>query len=310
MSVALYYPTTAPERPLVMGPFALHAAVSAPAAASMKGLILLSHGTGGSELGHSSLAQALARHGYLVAAVRHPGDNWQDRSLLQQGVSAYFSQRPQHLSRVLDALLQDPAWGPRIAADADGPRVGALGHSAGGTSVLALAGGEPDPQRLLAHCSKHRVDDPIFCSLGRSTAAASAPAITTDTAGRDAQWPMPPLTDRRVRAVVALAPVGVIFSARSLQGIRIPVTIYGAERDRFLVPRFHAQWIAYNMPTAEVHEVRDAWHFAFMDTPVMPIPTEDGDLAADPPGFDRARFLAGLTRELPAFFDKALRVDQ
>jgi predicted dienelactone hydrolase len=36
-------------------------------------LIVLSHG--GTELGHSSLAEALAQGGYLVAALRHPGDN-------------------------------------------------------------------------------------------------------------------------------------------------------------------------------------------------------------------------------------------
>ena len=44
----------------------------------VKALILLSYGIGGSELGHSVLAQALARNDYLVAALRHPGDNWQD----------------------------------------------------------------------------------------------------------------------------------------------------------------------------------------------------------------------------------------
>jgi hypothetical protein len=43
-----------------------------------------------------------------------------------------------------------------------------------------------------------------------------------------------------------------------------------------------------------------------MDRPGMPIPTPDGDVAADPPGFDRAALLARLAVELPAFFDKAL----
>jgi hypothetical protein len=39
----------------------------------------------------------------------------------------------------------------------------------------------------------------------------------------------------------------------------------------------------------------------------MPIPTDDGDLGADPPGFDRAAFLQQLGRELPLFFDRFLR---
>jgi hypothetical protein len=51
--------------------------------------------------------------------------------------------------------------------------------------------------------------------------------------------------------------------------------------------------------------VPNAWHFAFMDTPTMPIPSEDGDVAANPPGFDRGAYLDQLQGELPAFFDKA-----
>ena len=300
--VALYYPTSAPARPVVMGPFTVHAAMSAPADKGIKGLIVLSHGTGGSELGHSSLAQALARHGYLVAAPRHPGDNWQDRSLLQKGAAAYFGQRPQQLSQVIDALLKDPSWGPRITSDTRGPRVGALGHSAGGYSVLALAGGAAEPARLLDHCSKNRARDPIFCSIGgSSTTSAPSPATSEE---------LPARPDRRVRAVVALAPVGVVFSPQSLQGIAIPVAIYQAQRDRFLVPRFHSQWINRHLPSAEMHSVRNAWHFAFMDKPGMAIATEDGDLAADPPGFNRAAFLEQLGKDLPVFFDKAFQVDR
>jgi hypothetical protein len=39
----------------------------------------------------------------------------------------------------------------------------------------------------------------------------------------------------------------------------------------------------------------------------MPIPSEDGDVGADPPGFDRRAFLDRLGHELPDFFDKAFR---
>ena len=296
--VALYYPTQAPARSIAMGPFTPNVAIQAPPEATFKGLIVLSHGTGGSELAHSSLAEALAQHGYLVAALRHPGDNWQDRSLLKSA-ARYFTERPQHASRVIDALLRDPDWSDRIARDAQGPRIGAVGHSAGGYTVLALAGAQPDPSRIPAHCDSHRADDPIFCSLGRTGQPATSPVAPTP--------PIPPLIDTRVRAVVALAPVGVIFSAQSLAKVRIPTAIYGAELDRFIVPRFHAEWIARNLPGAGLHRVPNAWHFAFMDTPSMPIPSEDGDIGANPPGFDRQAFLHQLKQDLPVFFDNAFR---
>jgi len=295
--VALYYPTAAATRPVAMGPFTVTAAMQAAPDAAVKGLIVLSHGTGGSELGHSSLAQALAGSGYLVAALRHPGDNWQDTSLRDgPGADRYFAQRPAQVSQVIDFLLQDPLWKDRIATDSLGPRVGAVGHSAGGYTVLALAGGQPDIARLATHCSTERAADPIFCAMARTV----PPATTTATAA------MPPSpADLRVRAVVALAPLGAPFSAGSLAGITVPALLVEAEQDRFLVPRFHVGWIARNMPQAQRMRVPLAWHFAFMDTPGMPLPSPDGDIGTDAPGFDRAAFLAQLGPALPAFFDKA-----
>jgi predicted dienelactone hydrolase len=291
-TVALYYPTTSPPRTIAMGPFKLDVAIRGEPADKVKALILLSHGTGGSELGHSVLAEALARNGYLVAALRHPGDNWQDRSLMQKSPERFFDERPRQASRVIDAILADPQWKGRIVIDSRGPRVGALGHSAGGYTVLALAGAEPDLSRIRTHCLTEASEDPIFCGMGRAT-ATPPPATTTS------------LRDDRVRAIVAMAPVGVPLSADSLAAVRPATMIYEAELDHFLVPRFHAEWIARNLPAANLHRVPNAGHFAFMDPPSMSILTEDGDIAADPPGFDRDAFLTQLATEITAFFDKA-----
>jgi predicted dienelactone hydrolase len=293
-TVALYYPTMAASRVIPMGPFALNAAIGAQPADKVKALILLSHGIGGSELGHSTLAQALARSGYLVAALRHPGDNWQDRSLIEQSPERYFDERPRQASRVIDAILADPAWKDRIASDSQGPRVGALGHSAGGYTVLALAGARPDLSRMRRHCQDDASADPIFCSLSRpGGATAPLPAATM------------PLEDKRIRAIVAMAPAGVMLSAESLAAVRPATMIYVADLDRFLVPRFHAEWVARTLPAANLHRVPNAWHFAFMDAPSMSLPSPDGDVAANPPGFDRAAFLKQLGVEITAFFDKA-----
>ena len=295
--VALYYPTQAQARATPMGPFTPQVTINGTPEATVKGLILLSHGTGGSELGHSRLAEGLAEHGYLVAALRHPRDNWQDQSLVSDGAAAYFHERPRQVSWVIDALLRDAQWKDRIAADARGPKVGAVGHSAGGYTVLALAGGQPDVSRVTRHCLLHQADDAMFCNTGR---AGTAPAVASTSPQSDA-----PLTDPRVRAVVALAPVGAVFSAQSLAAIRIPVAIYAADKDRWLVPRFHADWLAQNLPAAQMNRVPNAWHFAFMDAPGMAIASPDGDIRDDPPGFDRAEFLQRLAKDLPAFFDRA-----
>ena len=294
-TVALYYPTMTAPRTIAMGPFALNVAIGAKPVDKVKALILLSHGIGGSELGHSALAQALARNGYLVAALRHPGDNWQDRSLIEKSPERYFDERPRQASRVIDAILADPAWKDRIATDSRGPRVGALGHSAGGYTVLALAGARPDLSRIRQHCLAEASEDPILCGVGRSGGAMPPlPAAT------------PSLKDDRVRAIVALAPAGVMLTAESLATVRSATMIYEAELDRFLVPKFHAEWVASNLPAPNLQRVPNAWHFAFMDTPSMSLPSPDGDVAANPPGFDRDAFLKQLAVEIVAFFDKTL----
>jgi predicted dienelactone hydrolase len=294
-TVALFYPTMAAPRAIAMGPFALDVAIGGKSVDKVKALILFSHGIGGSELGHSVLAQALARNGYLVAALRHPGDNWQDHSLVEKTPERYFDERPRQASRVIDAILADPAWKDRIATDSLGPRVGALGHSAGGYTVLALAGARPDLSRMRKHCQAEASEDPIFCGVGRSEVAMPPTRAAS-----------PSLKDERVRAIVALAPAGVPLTAESLATVRPATMIYEAELDRFLVPRFHAEWVASNLPAPNLHRVPNAWHFAFMDTPSMPIPSPDGDVAANPPGFDRDAFLKQLADEITAFFDKTL----
>jgi predicted dienelactone hydrolase len=173
--------------------------------------------------------------------------------------------------------------------------VGALGHSAGGYTVLALAGARPDLARMRKHCPAEAADDPIFCSLGRPEGSiAQLPAATRS------------LEDKRVRAIVALAPTGVPLTAESLAAVRAATMIYVAELDRFLVPRFHAEWVASNLPAANLHRVANAWHFAFMDTPSMSLPSAEGDVAANPPGFDRAALDKQLGVDITAFFDKHL----
>lgn len=302
-TVALFYPTLAAPRTVPMGAFTLEVAIGGPPAEQVKRLILLSHGIGGSELGHSGLAQALARSGYLVAALRHPGDNWQDRSLIEKTPERYFDERPRQASRVIDALLADPAWKARIASDERGPRVGALGHSAGGYTVLALAGALPDLGRIQQHCSAEAAEDPVFCSMGRAGPAAPAAPSASPQPG----LPAASLRDGRVRAVVAMAPAGVMLTADSLASVRPATLVYEAQLDRFLVPKFHAEWVASHLPDAHLQRVPNAWHFAFMDAPGMPIPSPDGDIGANPPGFDRAALQNQLAVDIPAFFDQTLR---
>lgn len=309
--VLLFYPTSAAARPIPMGPWTVEAAPGAPADQALKGLIVLSHGTGGSEIGHHQLATGLASAGYLVASLRHPHDNWQDRSMV--GSLRYFTERPAQASRVIDAVLAHPTWAPRLPAG----RIGALGHSAGGFTVLALAGAEALPQRAASHCRQVQ-DDPGFCSLARrpdgmggAPAAPAAPgasaAPAAPTASAAAQPASMRAADPRVKAIVALAPMAVVLSEASLAQVQVPARIYVAGQDRVLAGPYHGDFAARHIPGAQLMAVPQAGHFAFMSKPAVSMPSPAGDPAEDPAGFDRAAFQQRLLGEVVAYFDQQLR---
>lgn len=301
MTVALFYPTAVAGRVVTMGPWLPVVTPGAPvSAAPLKGLILLSHGTGGTELNHHNLGTRLARDGYLVAAVRHAGDNWQDRSLVTSG--RYFSERPRQLSRVLDALLASPEWGGRIPAG----RIGAVGHSAGGYSVLALAGAQAEPARAAQHCRTVQ-DDPGFCSLAKSSSLgpagsvwAASPSAAASAGAPDAD--LVSVADPRITAAVVMAPMAVVLTPQSLAAIQVPVRVLIAEKDAVLSTPYHGGHVLAHLPGALGRTVAGAGHFAFMAQSTMPLPSAAGDAAANPPGFDRPAFLAELDDEVAGFF--------
>lgn len=300
-TVALFYPTAVAGRLVAMGPWQPVVTPGAPAsAAPLRGLILLSHGTGGTELNHHDLGTRLARDGYLVAAVRHAGDNWQDRSLVTSG--RYFSERPRQLSRVLDALLASPEWGARIPAG----RIGAVGHSAGGYSVLALAGAQAEPARAAQHCQTVQ-DDPGFCSLAKNSSLgpagsqwAASPSAAASAGAPDAD--LVGVADARITAAVVMAPMAVVLTPQSLAAVRVPVRVLIAEKDAVLSTPYHGGHVLAHLPGARGRTVAGAGHFAFMAQSTMPLPSAAGDAAANPPGFDRPAFLAELDEEVAGFF--------
>lgn len=290
--VALFFPTQAPARSIPMGPFTPTVSMQGAPAPAVKGLVLVSHGTGGSELGHHNIAQRLAQHGYLVAALQHPRDNYRDRSLVE--TSVFFSERPKQVSRVLDALLEHPEWKDRIPAG----RIGAIGHSAGGYTVVALAGGVADPARLAAHC-KEPADDARFCSLGGETARQRVPESTATAADYN-------VADQRIRAVVTMAPLAVVFTEESLVRIKVPMQVYTAEHDAVLKGEYHGERLRA-IPGAGYDKVGNAGHFAFMAQTSYPIPAAAGDPGENPPGFDRKAFHQRLEKDVTSFFDRHLQ---
>lgn len=113
--------------------------------------------------------------------------------------------------------------------------------------------------------------------------------------------------DRRIRAVVAMAPMAVVFTPESLAAITVPVLVVMAEHDAVLSGKYHGGYVVASLPAAQASTVAGAGHFAFMAQPTFPLPSAAGDAAANPPGFDRVAFLPTLENQVAEFFEEQWR---
>ena len=301
IEAAIWFPTTAPEARLEAGPFSHRVAADAKPEAGRHPLILISHGTGGMRLNGHAFATALARAGFIAVGITHPGDNFQDRSLVED--KRYFFERPRQVSQVLTALLADPFWRDLI----DETRIGALGHSAGGYTVAALVGGTPDFDRIAGHCSA--VGDDPSCAYKDASFGVMTPGGAPLSLPRSVSA-QGEVADPRIRAGVMLAPLGVAIAPDSLGDCRVPLLLIGAEDDEVLARKYHFDHLQAQMckssPATRAWMEPAAGHFSF----IGPIATEWRDrlgvIGADRPGFDRERFLTDLAARVSMWFAAAL----
>ncbi len=123
----------------------MHAAL-APAPYAQRApfpLIASSHHLSGSRFATFTIAEQLARSGFVVAAPDHVGGTIFERTgdllsdTLSQANAEFFQTRAQDIERVLDALLdvQEDTIPEGIRGRIDPERVGILGHSLGGMSI-------------------------------------------------------------------------------------------------------------------------------------------------------------------------------
>lgn len=277
LEVGIWYPASGTPSHRRLGLFAQDVVTANPPTDRYP-LVVLSHGTGGDFSSHVDTAVALARAGFVVAALTHPGDNWRDASRATE-----VEERPVALGRLVTWMLAE--WPGRAAIDLE--RIGAFGFSAGGFTVLAAAGGRPDLTRLADHCAAH----PTFfdCGLLRSHPQTSIE-------------PWPQMRDVRIKAIVVAAPaLGFAFDRAGLAAVRVPVQLWRADADEILPSPFYADAVRAALPVApDFHAVPGAGHFDFL--PPCADPSLAPPLCASGPGFDRAAFHVDFDAEVVAFF--------
>jgi predicted dienelactone hydrolase len=271
-------------------------------------LILLSHGTGGSALMMAWMGTELAAHGYITAAVNHPGNNALEPYTVQGFTLGW--KRAEDLSKVLDGMLADPQFRNRI----DGQRIGAAGFSLGGYTMIVVAGGiggVVNMENIIAHCSDVPPSVPECTSppefpdlvqkaieLFHANPSFAAEMKMAETSHRDP----------RIKAIFAIAPLGHEFSPESLEKISIPVEIVAGAGDRTVLPANNAQYLAAHIRHAKLAIYPGGVvHYTFLDTCSTTGMTQAPEICVDPPGVDRDAIHFMTIRRALAFFHGALK---
>jgi predicted dienelactone hydrolase len=202
-------------------------------------IVLLSHGTGGSAVQMMWLGYYLASRGYIVAAVNHHGNTAAERQPAAPGFLLYW-ERARDLSVLLDRLLADPLFGPRIDRD----RIGAAGFSLGGYTVVSIAGGEFSQRQYDSFCASPQRDftcepQPEFPDAPKLFAELKKTDLVVQESLRHAG---DSYRDRRFKRVFAIAPaLGGGFTKAGLRKIRIPVFVVVGQADKVAPPATNAQ---------------------------------------------------------------------
>lgn len=256
-------------------------------------VILLSHGAMGAASNYSWLAEYLSRRGYVVLGVSHFGESpvFGQDSIDLTSVSR-FGDRTKDLNFALEFLLEQSKY----AANLDANKIGAIGHSSGGSTVLMLTGVAFSPKDLADYCKKKPADDK-GCSYPQS-------------AEIDEQRTLPTRSTRSIKAVVALDPaVGPGFKKESLKSLIIPTLIIGSVKNDFLPYSFHAGYISSFIKKSKILKLDNGeGHFVYLDECTLPIKAMGISLCTDAEGVDRKAIHLKLSSEIEQFLNKKLSV--
>ena len=291
ITAGIWYPTKAREARVSEQARTFFVARDAMPAPGRYPLILLSHGSGAWYGAHHGNAEFLARRGYVVASLTHPGDNFQD-------LGGYLGAqqllgRPHHMKLLEEYLLGTYKYGSIVDTD----RLAAMGFSEGAYTVTVLMGGRPDFERFAEH-AHWNPDDPILLPHWELTVKTLAERELPD-------YQVP------IAAAVLMAPAfGFLFDRDRLSRVPAQVRLYRAEMDNVLRADTHVEPYLRGLPKVpEYRIVKGAGHYAFLTPCPESLIEEDPDICRDRLGFDRIAFHERLNEQLLDYFNRVLAVE-
>ncbi len=266
-------------------------------------LVVVSHGTGGSAASIAWLCRRLAEAGFVVAAVNHHGGTAAEHGGLTLPGAALWWERPTDLSRVLDRVLADPAFGARI----DSTRISVAGFSIGAYTALAVAGARLQIDRWRPYCGAHGADSSL-CRVPPEAGFRidevwdfldSDPLAIESLTRADVDY-----RDERVKAVAAIAPVTVpLLEETSLATVTAPVHVFAASDDDQSTLDADVRPLVRSLPSGELTIIDGAGHYTFLSERTLAGRLIARRFVADRPGISRRRIHDRVAAEAISLFD-------
>jgi predicted dienelactone hydrolase len=234
-------------------------------------LIVISHGLASDRSPFVYLAEHLASYGFAVAVLEHPGSNAERIQQYFSGLAGppqptEFINRPLDIKYLLNELQRLEKLDPTLQGKLNFQQVGAIGHSFGGYTVLALAGANINFNQLREDC------DPITSSFNLSLFLQCQAIELSPTIYQ--------LKDDRIKAIMAINPINSsILGEEGISQIKVPVMLVGASQDIFAPPVFEQirpfTWLSGANKYLAL--IENATHFSAIAEPtsennVLPVP--------------------------------------
>ena len=253
VSVHIWYPAKPGSPVSRIGETALFwvfdAALNAPPINKPIPVILFSHGSGGKAMRHTWITTQLAAEGFIVVAPDHPGST---SGGSDPAITLNLQHRPHDLSALIDWLAATPPAG----LHPDLTRIGSVGFSMGGFSVLAGSGLRASKSRFTDYCTANagKLDCGWYQQGGIDLAALDQTVFEASS------------LDPRIRAVMAIDPaLPQAFQPDSAKTITIPTLILNMGRPGTVPPATDASTPASLIPGSAHAYIPGASHFTFMD---------------------------------------------
>jgi predicted dienelactone hydrolase len=225
-------------------------------------VLLLSHGFGGTARIMGWFGLAMARAGYIVIAVDHPGSNAIDEMTVPGAI--LWWDRAKDLQSALEAAVRDATIGPHM----DTSRIGVAGFSAGGFTALVAAGALADPTHLDLFCRANpedgvcRPQQEFSFSSQDLTKTLARPEIAAEEAHAGEDHSI-----HSIRAAFAMAPALVqALDPASLARMHTPVFIMLGDADTVAPPSTNGLVAAKLIPGAQLKHLPGVGHYDFLST--------------------------------------------